>query len=76
MLLRATNGVLVDASETATPKLLAEGWCPVVRPETTQHKPQADLSALTVAQLRELCAERGVDAPRRATKAQLVALLN
>lgn len=37
--------------------------------------PRDDLSALTVARLRELCEERGIEAPRRATKAQLVALL-
>ena len=35
-----------------------------------------DLAALTVAQLRALCADRGVDAPKRATKAQLIALLD
>ena len=34
-----------------------------------------DLASLTVPQLRELCAERGVEAPKRATKAQLVLLL-
>ena len=39
-------------------------------PEQTQ-----DLSALTVATLRGLCGERGINAPKRATKAQLVELL-
>lgn len=34
-----------------------------------------DLSGLAVAQLRSMCDERGIAAPRRATKAQLVALL-
>lgn len=34
-----------------------------------------DLTALTAARLRELCEERGIDAPRKATKAQLTALL-
>lgn len=38
-------------------------------------EPTQDLSALTVAQLRELCGERGIEAPKRATKAQLLELL-
>lgn len=39
-------------------------------------KPEpVDLSALTVATLRALCEDKGIDAPRKATKAQLVALL-
>lgn len=69
MLLTAPNGVPVDASESAAPALLAAGWQPVA------HEEPIDLSALTVARLHELCAERGIDAPRRATKAQLVALI-
>lgn len=35
-----------------------------------------DLASLTVATLRALCAERGVEAPKKATKAQLVELLS
>ena len=69
MLLTAHNGARVDASETAAPKLLAAGWRPVAQ------DPPQDLTALTAAQLKELCAERGIDAPKRATKAQLAALL-
>lgn len=42
----------------------------VAEPEPTQ-----DLSALTVARLRELCGERGIETPKRATKAQLIGLL-
>lgn len=34
-----------------------------------------DLSGLTNAQLQELCAERGIEVPKKATKAQLIALL-
>ena len=34
-----------------------------------------DLASLTVPQLRELCAERGIRVPGKATKAQLVLLL-
>ena len=35
----------------------------------------ADLTKLTVAQLRALCAERGVETPPKAKKAELVDLL-
>ena len=31
---------------------------------------------MTVSQLRALCAERGVEVPRKATKAQLVGILS
>ena len=36
---------------------------------------KADLGSLKLAQLRELAAERGVDIPARATKAEIVELL-
>ena len=76
MLLTAPNGVVVDASESAARRLLAAGWTPAApdgdRPVA---KRPVDLAALTVAQLRELCAERGIEAPRRATKAKLIELL-
>lgn len=32
-------------------------------------------ASMTVAQLRAACEERGIDAPRKATKAQLLGLL-
>lgn len=35
-----------------------------------------DLSKLTLAQLRALCAERGISAPSKANKAKLLRLLN
>ena len=73
MLLRAPNGVLVDASETATPNLLAEGWRPVVRPDEPGEP--VDLATLTVATLRALCEERGIEAPKKATKAKIIELL-
>lgn len=38
--------------------------------------PEPELATLTVSELRALCAERGVDAPPRARKADLVAALN
>ena len=34
-----------------------------------------DISALTVAQLKALCDERGIDYQKKATKAQLLKLL-
>ena len=34
-----------------------------------------DLSTLTTAQLRALCAERGIQAPAKATKTRLLRLL-
>jgi hypothetical protein len=36
---------------------------------------ESNLDALTVAELRTLCAERGIAAPSRATKAHLLELL-
>ena len=67
----APNGVTLSASDEAAPRLLACGW---TRVAVTKPRP-VDLTALTVAQLRELCDECGIDAPKRATKAQLVSLL-
>lgn len=49
-------------------RALSDGAKPTA-PET------GDLSALTVKQLRALCAERGIDAPSRATKTRLIELL-
>lgn len=73
MLLRAPNGALIDASAAHAPLLLAAGWTPVEQPQETAAE---DLTSLTVAELRTLCAERGIDAPKRATKARLVGLLD
>lgn len=42
---------------------------------TAAQKAIPDYSAMTNEQLRALCAERGVEAPRRATKARLLSLL-
>ena len=73
MLLTTSGCGVVDASPEHAALLLAAGW---VRVTPAQPNEQTDLTALTVVQLRELCAERGVDAPKRATKAQLVHLLS
>ncbi len=74
MLLTTSGCGTVDASPEHAALLLAAGWVRVTAGHQTEQ--DADLTALTVAQLRELCGERGVDAPKRATKAQLVKLLS
>ena len=67
----APNGVAIHASDEAAPALLANGWARVI-----EHEPEpVDLTALTVAALRAMCEDRGISAPKKATKAQLVALL-
>lgn len=71
MLLRATNGAVIDATDDHAHLLKAAGWTPV---DDAEPEP-VDLSALTVATLRALCEERGIEAPKRATKAALVELL-
>lgn len=43
---------------------------PVEEQETSQ-----DLSKLTVAQLKAICSERGIEVPKGAKKAEIVALL-
>ena len=73
MLLTTSGCGVVDASPEHAALLLAAGW---VRVTPAQPNEPTDLTALTVAQLRELCVERGVDAPKRVTKAQLVQLLS
>lgn len=73
MLLRTSYGAIIDATEEHAAKLLEAGW---QRVATEEPEPQeVDLTALTVATLRNLCDERGIEAPKRATKAQLIALL-
>ena len=59
--------VFVGAERLAGPTVPAHP-----SPEATA----VDFGAMTVAQLRELCAERGIDAPKRATKGQLIELLS
>jgi len=67
------NGGIIDAADEFSARLLANGWQRVTSERTVEDS--QDLSALTAAQLRELCGERGIEAPKRATKAQLIALL-
>lgn len=44
-------------------------------PQADSETKQDDLSELTVAELKELCNERGIEVPKRAKKAQLIELL-
>lgn len=67
------NGGTIDAADEVSARLLANGWQRVESKDDPE--PTQDLTALTVAQLRELCDERGIEAPKRATKAQLLELL-
>jgi len=61
------SSAFVAAQMAANPALVT-----LDAPESEQAR---DLAALTVAQLRSLCEERGIEAPKRATKTQLVGLL-
>lgn len=62
------RSAFVAAQMAANPALVT-----LDAPESEQAQ---DLAALTVAQLRSLCEERGIDYPKKATKAQLVELLD
>jgi hypothetical protein len=46
-----------------------------IRFEATAENPAVDWSAMKVAELRAACAERGVEVPPKARKADLVAIL-
>lgn len=67
----------------ATPERVAElvrrlphGFVEVVQDEPGGHEPTgAGLSGLRLAELRAIAAERGIKAPRNATKATLLKLL-
>lgn len=61
------NGISILAMDEAVDALLNAGFTIADR--------GTDLSEMTVAQLKALCAERGIAVPGRATKAQLIALL-
>ena len=58
-----------DAIERALPGYVNRDAAPTEEPAET------DLNALKVAELRAMCKERGIEAPRGATKNKLVALL-
>lgn len=67
-------GTTVDLSEDRLAELSARGFVEAMGdvPVPDTDGPAADLSGLTVAELRGLIAERGGKAPKRATKARLV----
>ena len=44
-------------------------------PEAAGDEKVGDLSGLTNKQLQELCEKRGIEVPKKATKAQLIELL-
>lgn len=68
------TGATYEPSSAFVAEMMAKN--PALVPlDAAETEPAQDLSALTVARLRELCGERGIEAPRRATKAQLVTLL-
>ena len=60
----------VELSEERLGELAGKGF--VEPTDTPADGDAADLGAMTAAQLRDLIAERGCTAPRRATKAQLL----
>jgi len=68
------TGATYEPSSAFVAEMMAKN--PALVPlDAAETEPTQDLSALTAAQLRELCGERGIEAPKRATKAQLIALL-
>lgn len=69
------TGATLEPSTEFVARTMAENPALVPLDQPVQETAR-DLSALTVAQLRELCDERGIDHPSRATKAQLIQLLD
>ena len=67
------TGATYEPSSAFVAEMMAKN--PALVPLDAADQEPVNLSALTVAQLRELCDERGIEAPKRATKAQLLELL-
>ena len=68
------TGATYEPSSAFVAEMMAKN--PALVPlDAAEPEPTQDLSTLTVARLRELCDERGIEAPKRATKAQLIGLL-
>lgn len=69
------TGATYEPSSAFVAEMMAKN--PALVPlDAAEPEPEpVDLSALTVATLRGVCGERGIEAPKRATKAQLIALL-
>lgn len=68
------TGATYEPSSAFVAEMMAKN--PALVPlDAAEPEPTKDLSVFTVAQLREMCAERGIETPKRATKAQLIGLL-
>lgn len=67
------TGATYEPSSAFVAEMMAKN--PALVPLDAAEPEPVNLSALTVAALRALCGERGIEAPKRATKAQLIALL-
>ena len=76
-------GDVFEATEARAKEIDAKipgyiSYAPVESAESvveTPAEPEEDLAGMTVAKLKALCAERGIDVPKYAKKAELVALL-
>lgn len=73
-------GEIYDATDAEAERLVSRGLAEVVTPggaesDTVWGGGADGTSGLTVAELKALCDERGVDYTRKATKAQLLSLL-
>lgn len=66
-------GETYDATDAEAERLVRRGLAEPVGAQPAGDAPS--LGGMTAAQLRALCAKRGVEAPRKATKAQLMELL-
>lgn len=76
--LHANTGILWKAGETfrgdasTVRQLVRKGF---LQGDGAPRGDDADLAALTVAELRALCKQRGIDVPNRATKVKILNLL-
>lgn len=75
-------GEVFEAPEERAAYIAARlpGYVEVTKPEQVaepepQEDHEADLTKLTVPTLRSLCEERGIEVPKRAKKADILALL-
>lgn len=62
---RVTQGEQVEVPDDVGANLVEQGW----------HAEASELASLTVAELREVADERGVELDSRATKAEIIAAL-
>lgn len=70
------TGATVDAAPEAVPRLIASGLFAAAPEAPADAEGEGrDLASLTNAELVALCRERGIEPPKKARKAELVALL-